>query len=127
MRALASALLLALGLWPGLAHAQTVRPIAAPPAPPTAPLVPTLDPPRDLSALAGKPVTRVSVVLEGNVWNDVEVPPVKSVKAGDVLTATLARRALDELLASGHFARGRVTARKAAGPRAPTSTPICRS
>ena len=44
MRALGSALLLALGLWPGLAHAQTVTPIPAPPAPPTAPLVPTIDP-----------------------------------------------------------------------------------
>jgi outer membrane protein insertion porin family len=110
MRALGSALLLVLGLWPGLAHAQAVTPIPAPPAPPTAPLVPTLDPAPDLSALAGKPVTRVAVVLEGNVWDDVEVPAVRSVKAGDLLTPSLARRALDELLATGHFARGRVAA-----------------
>ncbi|MGD0527864.1 MAG: POTRA domain-containing protein, partial [Polyangiaceae bacterium] len=69
-----------------------------------------LDAAPDLSAFVGKPVTRVAVVLEGNAWEDVEVPAVKSVKAGDVLTPAVARRALDELLGSGVFARGRVTA-----------------
>src|ERR1700729_2589343 len=93
-----------LGLAPGLARAQTATsmPPVAPPA--VAPLAPSLQPAPDLSALAGKPVTRVAVVLEGNVWNDVDAPPVRSVKAGEPFTPALARRALDELLAGGGFA-----------------------
>jgi outer membrane protein assembly factor BamA len=92
------------------ARAQEVTPIppAATAAP--APEVPTLAPPQELGDLAGKPVTRVAVVLEGNIWEDVGVPPVKSVKPGTVLTPALARRALDEVLATGGFARGQVTA-----------------
>jgi hypothetical protein len=92
------------------ADAQPVTPIPPPAAPATAPPVPTLETPPDLSAFAGKPVTRVAVVLEGNVWNDIEVPPVRTVKAGELFSPALARRALDELLTSGVFARGRVTA-----------------
>lgn len=63
----------------------------------------------DLSAFVGKPIARVAVVLEGNIWDDVDVPPVKTVKAGDRFTPALARRALNELLATGGFARGRVS------------------
>jgi outer membrane protein assembly factor BamA len=89
--------------------AQPVTPI--PPVPPAqAPLQsPVISAPPDLGALAGRPVMRVAVVLEGNIWNDVEIPPITSAKPGEALTPALARRALDELLASGRFARGRVT------------------
>ena len=92
------------------AEAQTVTPI--PPPPPVAPaqVTPQIEAPPDLSAVAGKPLTRVTVVLEGNVWDDVTVPPVTSVKPGQSLTPALARRALDELLATGRFARGTVSA-----------------
>jgi len=109
VRVFGSVLCCALGLAPALAHAQTVTPLPLPSAQPAAPLVPDLHPAPDLSSLAGKPVTRVSVVLEGNVWNDLDVPSVRSVKLGEPLTPALARRALDELLATGRFARGRVT------------------
>jgi outer membrane protein assembly factor BamA len=101
----------ALGLLlPAGALAQTVTPIPLAPAQTPAPPSPTLQAAPELGDLAGKPVTRVAVVLEGNVWDDVDVPPVKTVKAGDALTPALARRALNEVLASGGFARGRVTA-----------------
>jgi len=89
---------------------EQVVPIAPAPPAPEAPQVPTLEPPPDLRDLAGKPITRVAVVLEGNVWDDVEVPALRSVRPGEALTAAAARRALDEALATGHFARGRVTA-----------------
>src|SRR5580704_370452 len=95
---------------PAGAIAQTVTPI--PPTPPasTAEQNPTLQPTVDLGDLAGKPVARVAVVLDGNIWDDLDVPAVKTVKPGDLLTPAVARRALDELLATGGFARGRVSA-----------------
>ena len=118
MRVLPLLVLCALGLVPRLAHAQaapqaaaaTVTPIPPPPTVPSPPLAPSLAPPADLSAVAGKSVTRVAVVLDGNVWDDVEVPQVAGVRPGDVLTPALARRALEEVLATGLFARGQVSA-----------------
>jgi outer membrane protein assembly factor BamA len=92
------------------ATAQEVTPIAPAPTAAPAPEVPTLAPAEELGDLAGKPVTRVAVELEGNIWDDVQVPHVKGVRPGNVLTPALARRALDELLATGGFARGQVTA-----------------
>ncbi|HEY8090493.1 MAG TPA: POTRA domain-containing protein, partial [Polyangiaceae bacterium] len=118
MRVLPLLVLCALGLAPRLAHAQAasqaaapaVTPIPPPPTVPSPPLAPSLAPPADVSAVAGKAVTRVAVVLDGNVWDDVEVPQVTSVRPGDVLTPALARRALEEVLATGLFARGQVSA-----------------
>jgi outer membrane protein assembly factor BamA len=78
--------------------------------PPLPPQVPALQPPQDLSVLVGRPITRVAVVLEGNIWDDVVAPAVTTVKPGEALTPLVARRALDELLGSGRFARGRVSA-----------------
>ena len=108
------ALLLAalVGATPRVVQAQnavTVLPIAPPPALAPEPQVPTIDAPPNLSAFDGMSIGHVSVVLEGNVWNDVKVPRVTSVKPGDTFTASDARRALEEMLASGLFARGRVT------------------
>ncbi len=65
----------------------------------------------------GRPIARVAVVLDGNVWTDARVPAVTSVKPGEPLTASSARRALAELLATGRFALARVTA-TAEGPGA---------
>ena len=70
----------------GTRSAVTPIPAAAASAP--AALVPVLDAGAGpLGAVAGKPVTRVAVVLEGNVWDDVEVPAVTIVKAGDAAHA----------------------------------------
>ena len=99
-----------LALAPGRAVAQAVTPIALPqPATPAA-QAPAPQAPLELGGLLGKPITRVAVVFDGNVWDDLEVPAVKTVKPGDPLTPAVARRALAELLASGGFARGRVSA-----------------
>src|SRR5450432_3504433 len=88
------------GLVPSPARAQPAPPKIllvprpAPPEPP--PQVPTLDPPPDLAGLENRTVTRVAVVLEGNVWDDVEVPVVTSLKAGDPLTPAGTRAFLRE-------------------------------
>lgn len=92
------------------ASAQEVTPIPPAASAQAAPDVPTITPAQPLGDLAGKRVTRVDVVLEGNIWDDVQAPAVKSVTPGSVLTPALARRALGELLATGAFARGHVTA-----------------
>jgi outer membrane protein assembly factor BamA len=110
MRLRAALLACALGLVPAGAFAQTVTPIPVVAPTPPPPASPTLEAPPDLGDLVGKPITRVAIVLEGNVWDDVDVPPVRTVKAGDPLTPAIARRALGELLATGRFARGRVSA-----------------
>ncbi len=64
----------------------------------------------DLSGLAGRPIARISVELEGNVWTDASVPTVTTVSVGEPLTPNAARRALGELLATGRYARGRASA-----------------
>ncbi len=106
------------GLVPAPARAQsapTVLPVPrpAPPEPPSQ--VPVLDPPPDLTGVENRAVTRVAVVLEGNVWDDVEVPVVKSLKAGDPLTPAGTRAVLRELLRTGRFARGRVSVQQDGG------------
>jgi outer membrane protein insertion porin family len=116
MRLLSLLLAVLVGILPASARAQTgpavatVLPIPAPPVPAPPAQVPVLAPAPDLAGLANKPVTRVAVVLEGNVWDDVDVPPVTSMKAGEPLTAAGAHALLHELLRSGRFARGRVSA-----------------
>ena len=115
MRLRASLFACALGLVPVGAAAQTVTPIPMTAPASTAAPLPVIEPPSELGDLAGKPVARVTVVLEGNIWDDVVVPEVKTVKPGDILTPAIARRALAEVLASGGFARGRVQATPEAG------------
>jgi outer membrane protein insertion porin family len=105
----------AVGLRAGMASADpppAPSVIPVPPTPPAEPLptVPSLEPMADLAGLEGKTVSRVVVTLEGNVWNDVEVPRITELKGGDTLTVPAARRALAEALRTGGFARGRVTA-----------------
>ena len=90
-------------------RAQTVTRIPPPKPVVTSAQLPTIEPAPDLSGLAGQPIVRVSVVLEGNVWDDVQVPQVTSVKPGEPFTPAAGRRALDELLGTGQFARGRTS------------------
>ncbi|HZU82146.1 MAG TPA: POTRA domain-containing protein, partial [Polyangiaceae bacterium] len=86
--------------------------VVLPPPPPVAPAqqTPEIEPPPDLTALAGKPVTRIHVALDGNVWTDVEIPTIHEVKPGELLTAAAVRRAMSELLGGGRFARVRASA-----------------
>lgn len=87
--------------------------IAPPPSTKTPAIVPKQAP--DLSPWAGLPVVRARVVIEGESWEDVQLPVVKSVRAGEPLTAEVARRAMDEVLATGAFARGEASVRREAG------------
>jgi outer membrane protein insertion porin family len=83
------------------------------PAPPPALGSPgslTVSPAPDLSPFGGRLLTGVDVVNDDDTWNSVAMPSVHSVHAGDVFSAGTARRALDEVLATGLFARGRVSA-----------------
>ena len=108
-------LAVALSLFALRASAQTFLPI--PPTPPAteASQLPALAPPVDLSGLVGEPITRVNVILEGNVWKDLNAPAVHDVTPGEPLTPEAARRALAELLRTGQFARARATAASEAG------------
>lgn len=71
---------------------------------------PELRPAPDLSALSGRVLTRVEVVVEGSRWRG--APPTVRAVAGQVLSTELARRSLTELLETGRFAdaRAEVTA-----------------
>ena len=93
---------------PAAPAAPTVLPIPLPAPAETAAQTPVLEPPADLTSFVNRLVTRVAVVLEGNVWDDVEVPAVTVLRPGDPVTAGGVRAVLRELLRSGRFARGRV-------------------
>jgi outer membrane protein insertion porin family len=88
---------------------ETVIPIPPTPRSDVTQPVPSIEPPPNVSAFTSHFVTRVTAVLDGNVWDDVEAPPVSTPKPGDVLTPSAARDALRELLRTGRFARGHVS------------------
>jgi len=67
---------------------------------------PELHPPPDLSALLGRPLTSVDVLLNGARWRGTHAPTVHA-EAGQVLSSELVRRALDELLETGKYADAR--------------------
>ncbi len=67
-----------------------------------------LAPPADVARFDGRPVVRVEVLLDDDTWPDVRGPVVSSVKAAEPFSASVARRALAEVMATGNFARGRV-------------------
>ena len=101
-----------LALWPAAARAQPPPPPngAVPPAtPPGPPTMAQVLPPPDLSAFLGRKVTRVEVALDDDTWTDVAIPQVRTVRVGLDFVPALARQLLDEVLASGLFARGRVS------------------
>jgi outer membrane protein assembly factor BamA len=93
-----------------LARAQGAPPVFPIPPTPAAeqrPQVPALSPPQDWKD-EGKPIVRVSVVLDGNIWTDVKPPAVPRLKVGAALTRAAARRALEDALDTGRFATGRI-------------------
>jgi outer membrane protein assembly factor BamA len=64
----------------------------------------------DLSPFGARLVSRVDVELDDDTWSNVVIPPVRSVHPGDVFSPGLSRRALSDVLDTGLFARGRVSA-----------------
>ncbi|HEY8076366.1 MAG TPA: POTRA domain-containing protein [Labilithrix sp.] len=88
---------------------EDVTPLTPPIVPqPTTPVA-TIEPPPDLSKVAGQPLSAVDVVVDDDRWPDVRPPTVTSMRAGDRLTGAIARRAMEEALASGYFSDARVT------------------
>jgi len=63
----------------------------------------------NLDKLRGKPIRAISVETVGTRWK--ETPPITSVKIGAPLQPDLARRAMNELLATGGFAQAYADAR----------------
>jgi outer membrane protein assembly factor BamA len=119
IRALVLAAVAAVVSWTGgpptAARAQTAPAetvVLLPPTPPreAAASVPAIAPAQDLGDLAGRTITRVSVVLEDNIWDDVHLPAVAGLKPGDPLTPGATRRAMAELFESGRFARAHASA-----------------
>ncbi|MEO7114187.1 MAG: POTRA domain-containing protein [Polyangiaceae bacterium] len=100
-------------IFPWRAYAQssptaTVLP-PVPPAP-SAVTTPTLMAPSDLTSLIGRKISSVEVVNDGEAWGTERFPTLKTVRAGDTLTTAAARRALNEVLASGRYARAEANA-----------------
>ncbi len=62
----------------------------------------------DLAPFTGRPIVRTEVLLDDDTWPDVRAPVVESVKPAEPFSASVGRRALAEVMASGNFARGRV-------------------
>src|SRR5580700_6057684 len=102
MRALALVLVVVsaavVGIVPAARAQETVIPIPPTPRGEITQPVPSIEPRPDFSAFTNRFVTRVAVVLDGNVWDDVEAPSLTAPKPGDVLTPSAARDALAELL-----------------------------
>ena len=98
---------------PCFAWAQSAAEVTIlPPVPPSPSAVttPTLEPPTDLKGLAGKRISSVEVVNDGEAWGTGAFPSLRSVHAGDVLSGATARLALDEVLTTGRYARARAIA-----------------
>jgi outer membrane protein insertion porin family len=83
-----------------------------PPLPAAGSPVPVLGAPPDVSRFEGRRITRVAIVLDGDSWGDEKTSQPAAVKPGDPFSAAGARRALEEVLESGRFARGQVSARE---------------
>jgi outer membrane protein assembly factor BamA len=74
--------------------------------------VPTIGAPPDVSRFVGRRITRVDVLVEGANLDGQKTPTATAAKSGDLFSAASARRALAEVLESGRFVRGEVTARE---------------
>ncbi|MEO8876934.1 MAG: POTRA domain-containing protein, partial [Polyangiaceae bacterium] len=100
-------------VFPWIAYAQTTSVVTIlPPVPPapSAVTTPTIEPMMDLKGLAGKHISSIEVVNNGEAWGGGVFPKINSVHAGDALTGATARLALDEVLATGRYARAQATA-----------------
>ncbi len=90
--------------------ADPVRVVSVPAPQAAAAVSPKLEPAGDLSAFLGRPITRLDVSLDDDTWPLAEPPKIASVKIGQLLSGSAARSMMEEVLATGRFARARVTA-----------------
>jgi len=106
------AVLVALLGWAGTSRADdAVKVVPIPPAPEVKPpaVAPELEGAAALQALEGRPLMRVEAVVDDALWSDVTVPKLGPPPIGEKLSAAVARKYLDESLATGRFADGTVT------------------
>lgn len=87
---------------------EDVTILTPPPVPPNPSPNPTIAPVPDLSRFAGRPIGSVDVMLDDMRFTDERPPPISVMRPGDPITPALVRRAIEEALASGHFADARV-------------------
>jgi len=85
-------------------RSEEVTVLTPSPLPLPVPPSPSIEPPPDLARVLGKPLVAVDVVLDDARWPNDKPPPISVMRPGDRVSAALARRAIDEALASGHFA-----------------------
>jgi outer membrane protein assembly factor BamA len=96
---------------PAAPGAGDVRVISVPPPAPPPAVSPKIDPaPANLARFDGRPITRVDVEVDDDAWPVGEPPKVTRVRPGQSMNGAAARRAMDDVLASGRFARARVAA-----------------
>ncbi len=89
--------------------------LTPPELPAPAPAIPDIAPPADLERFSGLRVVSVEVVVDDDRFGDVRKPDVTELGPGDRLSSDRVRRALDEALASGHYADARAVAREEEG------------
>jgi outer membrane protein insertion porin family len=84
--------------------------ISVPPPSTPPPANPKLEPQPDLSAFVGRPITAIDVSLDDDTWAMPALPKVTSVRPGQTMNGAAARRAIEDVLDTGRFARARVVA-----------------
>ncbi len=82
--------------------------ISVPPPTPPAAASPKLEAAADLTRFFGKPITKIDVSLDDDTWTIPDLPKVTSVRPGQMMSGGSARRAMEDVLDSGRFARARV-------------------
>jgi outer membrane protein insertion porin family len=87
---------------------EEVTVFSPPPMPTSAQPAPALGPPPDLTPFQGLRLVAVDVVIDDKRWPEVRPPAVATMRAGDLITPALVRRAIAEAVATGHFADARV-------------------
>ncbi len=107
--ALVAAVALAIGAGrPARAAEPNVISVPPPSSPP--PANPKLEPEKEVSAFVGKTITGVEVSLDDTTWPILVLPKVTVVRPGQTMNGAAARRAIEEVLESGRFAKARVVA-----------------
>jgi outer membrane protein assembly factor BamA len=98
---------------------EDVAVLAAAPPLTTIQPAPEPSPAPDLSPFLGLALVGVDVVIDDDRWPEVNKPNVAELRAGDLVTPALVRKAIAEALATGHFADARVElVKEGAGVRA---------
>ncbi len=87
---------------PGIDDVSILTPPPVPPIPNPAPELHLLSP--EVARHVGQAIVAVDVVIDDERWPDVKPPIVSAMRPGDRFTLALARRAMDEALATGSFA-----------------------